>query len=236
MAPLRHRPKDAAADWHRRTGPLRVGAMIDDRYEVVELLSNGATADVCKVRHRVLGRQFALKVLRTECARDVEYSERLLREARALGALNHPNIVTITDCGRLPTGEPYFVMESVEGISLEDLMHLFEVAWRRNGFGHSADELQFREKAVSALARYWELDREREGEPVWFERGFAFKLGEHFVRGRVDRVDRLPDGSYELIDYKTGWAKTEQQLREDIQLSLYQMGAAIPPPRDASAR
>jgi DNA helicase-2/ATP-dependent DNA helicase PcrA len=111
------------------------------------------------------------------------------------------------------------------GGSLEDLMHLFEVAWRRNGFGHSADELQFREKAVSALARYWELDQDREGEPVWFERGFAFKLGEHFVRGRVDRIDRLPDGSYELIDYKTGWAKTEQQLREDVQLSLYQMGA-----------
>ena len=111
------------------------------------------------------------------------------------------------------------------GGSLEDLMHLFEVAWRRNGFGHSADELQFREKAVAALTRYWQLDREREGEPVWFERGFAFKLGEHFVRGRVDRVDRLPDGSYELIDYKTGWPKTEQQLREDIQLSLYQMGA-----------
>jgi DNA helicase-2/ATP-dependent DNA helicase PcrA len=111
------------------------------------------------------------------------------------------------------------------GGSLEDLMHLFEVAWRRNGFGHSADELQFREKAVAALARYWELDSEREGEPVWFERGFAFKLGEHFVRGRVDRIDRLPDGSYELIDYKTGWPKTEQQLREDVQLSLYQMGA-----------
>jgi DNA helicase-2/ATP-dependent DNA helicase PcrA len=111
------------------------------------------------------------------------------------------------------------------GGSLEDLMHLFEVAWRRCGFGHSADELQFREKAVASLARYWELDSEREGEPVWFERGFSFKLGEHLVRGRVDRVDRLPDGGYELIDYKTGWAKTEQQLREDIQLSLYQMGA-----------
>ena len=47
-----------------------------------------------------------------------------------------------------------------------------------------------------------------------FERGFAFKLGDHHVRGRVDRVDRLPDGGYELIDYKTGRAKTEKQLRE----------------------
>jgi DNA helicase-2/ATP-dependent DNA helicase PcrA len=111
------------------------------------------------------------------------------------------------------------------GGSLEDLMHLFEVAWRRNGFGHSADELQFREKAVAGLTRYWELDREREGEPVWFERGFAFKLGEHFVRGRVDRVDRLPDGSYELIDYKTGRPRSVAALKEDVQLSLYAVGA-----------
>jgi serine/threonine protein kinase len=122
VAPLRHRPKDAAADWHHRSGPLRVGEVIDGRYEVVEVLSNGATADVCKVQHRVLGRRFALKALRTECSRDVELSERLLREARALGSLNHPNIVTITDSGRLPSGEPYFVMEYVEGVSLDQLM------------------------------------------------------------------------------------------------------------------
>jgi serine/threonine-protein kinase len=102
---------------------LRVGEIIDDRYEVIEVLSNGATADVCKVRHRVLGRRFALKALRTECSRDVEFSERLLREARALAALEHPNIVTITDSGRLPSGEPYFVMEYVEGVSLDQLMH-----------------------------------------------------------------------------------------------------------------
>jgi DNA helicase-2/ATP-dependent DNA helicase PcrA len=111
------------------------------------------------------------------------------------------------------------------GHSLEDLMSLFEVSWRRNGFGDSNDDLQFREKAVAALKRYWELDRETAGEPVWFERSFSFKLGPHLLRGRVDRVDRLPDGSYELIDYKTGRAKTEAELRSDVQLSLYQMGA-----------
>ena len=111
------------------------------------------------------------------------------------------------------------------GDSLEHLMELFETAWRRSGFGTSNDDLQFREKAVVALRRYWEDDREREGEPAWFERSFSFKLGPHVLRGRVDRVDKLPDGSYELIDYKTGKAKTESELREDIQLSIYQMGA-----------
>ena len=109
--------------------------------------------------------------------------------------------------------------------SLEELLDLFDASWRRAGFGDSDDERQFRRRAVAALERYWELDRERDSEPVWFERSFSFKLGPHLLRGRVDRVDRRPDGSYELIDYKTGKAKTESDLREDVQLSLYQMGA-----------
>jgi DNA helicase II / ATP-dependent DNA helicase PcrA len=111
------------------------------------------------------------------------------------------------------------------GGPLSRLMELFEISWRRSGFGSSDDEQQFRERAALALERYWRLDRESDSEPVWFERSFSFKLGPHLLRGRVDRVDRHPDGTYELIDYKTGKSKTEEELREDVQLSLYQMGA-----------
>ena len=56
--------------------------------------------------------------------------------------------------------------------------------------------------------RYHERFQDEDGEPVWFERSFPFRLGPHLLRGRVDRVDRLPDGGYELIDYKTGRPKT----------------------------
>jgi DNA helicase-2/ATP-dependent DNA helicase PcrA len=112
-----------------------------------------------------------------------------------------------------------------EGGSLDHLMQLFEISWRRNGFGDSNDDLQFREKAVTALRTYWEADRSQDARPAWVERSFSFRLGPHLLRGRVDRVDRHPDGSYELIDYKTGRAKTAEDLRQDIQLSIYQMGA-----------
>ena len=60
---------------------------------------------------------------------------------------------------------------------------------------------------------------------MWFERPFTFKLGPHLLRGRVDRVDRLPGGEYELIDYKTGRPKSAGQLTDDVQLSLYAVGA-----------
>jgi len=109
--------------------------------------------------------------------------------------------------------------------SLAQMLGLLDAGWRRGGFGDTDPERQLRDKATAALKRYHERFGAEESEPVWFERPFAFKLGPHLLRGRVDRVDRLPGGGYELIDYKTGRPKTEAQLREDVQLSLYAVGA-----------
>jgi DNA helicase-2/ATP-dependent DNA helicase PcrA len=108
---------------------------------------------------------------------------------------------------------------------LRELNRLFEAGWRRTGFGSSDDELQYRERGREALRRYWERERAAEGEPVWLEKKFDFKVGPHHVRGRVDRVDRLPGGDYELIDYKTGERKSTEELNDDLQLALYRLAA-----------
>ncbi len=109
--------------------------------------------------------------------------------------------------------------------SLERLLAIFEAGWRRAGFGSSDDELQYRDRAVAALTRYHERHRASGSRPVWLERGFAFAIGPHHLRGRVDRVDRLPDGGYEVIDYKTGQPKGAAELEGDVQLALYRMAA-----------
>jgi DNA helicase-2/ATP-dependent DNA helicase PcrA len=111
------------------------------------------------------------------------------------------------------------------GGSLTDLLTLLETSWRRGGFGDSDEERQLHQKAVSSLTRYHERAQADGAQPVWFERQFSFKLGPHLVRGRVDRVDRLPSGEYELIDYKTGRPKSAEQLANDVQLSLYAIAA-----------
>ena len=133
--------------------------------------------------------------------------------------------------------ERYHTLTSPEGRSLRrpegetpspglpEMLGLLEAGWRRGGFGDSEEERQLRTKATQSLVRYHDRFQDEEGEPVWFERSFQFKLGPHVLRGRVDRVDRLPEGGYELIDYKTGRPKSAAQLREDVQLSLYAVGA-----------
>jgi DNA helicase-2/ATP-dependent DNA helicase PcrA len=107
--------------------------------------------------------------------------------------------------------------------SLDRLLALFEAGWRRTGFGSSDDELQYRDRAVAALARYHERHTHSDASPVWLERGFTFTIGPHQLRGRVDRVDRLPSGGYELIDYKTGELRSPPD--GDVQLALYRLGA-----------
>jgi DNA helicase-2/ATP-dependent DNA helicase PcrA len=108
---------------------------------------------------------------------------------------------------------------------LSELLAVLEQSWRRGGFGDSDEERQLRGKAAAALARYHERAQTDDAHPVWFERQFTFKLGAHLLRGRVDRVDRLSTGEYELIDYKTGRPKSAEQLSEDVQLSLYAVAA-----------
>jgi RecB family exonuclease len=117
---------------------------------------------------------------------------------------------------------------SEDGTTLAQMLELLEAVWRRSALGESPSELELMEKARTALTRYHARLDEASSEPVWFERAFAFRLGPHHLRGRVDRVDRLAAGSdaeYELIDYKTSRPKTAEQLTDDIQLSLYALAA-----------
>jgi DNA helicase II / ATP-dependent DNA helicase PcrA len=108
---------------------------------------------------------------------------------------------------------------------LNRLLSLFEAGWRRQGFGSSDDELQYRDRAVAALTRYHERHTRSESSPVWLERSFSFRIGPHQLRGRVDRVDQRPDGGYELIDYKTGERRSAVTTSDDVQIPLYRMGA-----------
>ncbi len=115
------------------------------------------------------------------------------------------------------------------GHTLAQMLGLLDTCWRRGGFGESEPvDRELLEKARAALTRYHARLESQDSQPVWFERQFHFRLGPHHLRGRVDRVDRLGDGEdpeYELIDYKTSRPKTAEQLREDIQLSLYALAA-----------
>lgn len=93
-------------------------------YRTLEWLGEGGMGTVYRVEHAVLGRQYALKVLRSKVIeRDATAAQRFVREARAAARVRHPNIVDVFDFDYLADGRPYFVMELCEGESLAALIN-----------------------------------------------------------------------------------------------------------------
>jgi tRNA A-37 threonylcarbamoyl transferase component Bud32 len=99
-----------------------IGAVIAGRFMIKRLLGEGAMGQVYLAEHIVLGRPFAVKVMKDKVARDKNLSERFRREAQIASRLEHPNIVFTADFGQMESGELYLVMEFIEGKSLGDLL------------------------------------------------------------------------------------------------------------------
>ncbi|MDR7280110.1 Stk1 family PASTA domain-containing Ser/Thr kinase [Catenuloplanes atrovinosus] len=100
--------------------------LLGGRYQVGELLGYGGMAEVHHGRDLRLGRDVAIKMLRTDLARDNTFQMRFSREAQNAAALNHPAIVAVYDTGEeiAPTGEklPFIVMEFVNGRTLKEVL------------------------------------------------------------------------------------------------------------------
>lgn len=102
-----------------RDGEFKPGELLPGtRYRVVGLLGAGGMGLVYDVEHVELGKRFVLKALLSDLAGRDDIVARLRNEQRALGRLQHPNIVAVTDAGVTSTSLPFFVMERLEGETL----------------------------------------------------------------------------------------------------------------------
>ena len=105
---------------------MTAGRLLGGRYQVGEVLGYGGMAEVHRGRDLRLGRDVAIKLLRTDLARDETFQIRFRREAQNAASLNHPAIVAVYDTGEetAPTGEtiPYIVMEFVSGRTLKEVL------------------------------------------------------------------------------------------------------------------
>lgn len=96
-----------------------VGKVIDNRYEILEMIGSGGMATVYKAKCRVLNRNVAIKVLKDSLKFDTEVVRRFNTESRAAARLSHPNIVQVYDVGESDSLD-YIVMELVEGTTLSE--------------------------------------------------------------------------------------------------------------------
>ena len=98
-----------------------IGKMLDDRYEILELIGSGGMANVYKARCHRLNRLVAIKILKSDLADNVDFRRRFHDESQAVAQLSHANIVSVYDVSTNPDRE-YIVMELIDGITLKQYM------------------------------------------------------------------------------------------------------------------
>ncbi|HEY9868062.1 MAG TPA: serine/threonine-protein kinase [Candidatus Obscuribacterales bacterium] len=99
-----------------------VGTRLSDRYEIQSVLGRGGMGVVYKARHEHLDRVVAIKMLHRHLVSDAEALKRFHREAKAVSRVKHPHSVRLYDFGISTSGQPYIVMDYIEGISLKRVL------------------------------------------------------------------------------------------------------------------
>jgi len=108
-------------------------------------------------------------------------------------------------------------------VTLDEAYKIFDDAWIDEWYESRARHDEYKNKGRGAIKNFWQACRESPPELFGVEIPFTLVLGIHSLKGKVDRVDKLPDGSVVVYDYKTGAAKEELSAEDKEQLHLYQL-------------
>ncbi|MCK5510371.1 ATP-dependent helicase [Candidatus Parcubacteria bacterium] len=111
--------------------------------------------------------------------------------------------------------------KAVKKMDYKDLINAFVANWQNDGYKDKENREKYKKRGREMLKKTFEFyDREGWPEVAFIEKSFIMKLGDYIFKGAIDRVDKLADGTYEIIDYKTGEPKKKPDKR---QLILYKI-------------
>jgi len=112
-------------------------------------------------------------------------------------------------------------------VTVEELLKIFESSWIDDWYDDKKHKEEYLEKGKKCLRVYFESVKDNLPVPLYLEKGFNLKIGNYTFGGKIDRIDERPDGTVEIIDYKTGKSREEDKVDKD-QLLIYQLAAVNP--------
>lgn len=165
------------------TNDKYIGKMLDDRYEILEVIGEGGMAIVYRALDHRLNRDVAVKIMRDEMAADEEFRRRFCTESHAVAMLSHPNIVAVYDVSHNDNVE-YIVMELVDGITLKRYIERKGVvAWK--------EVVHFTKQISKALAHAHErgiIHRDIKPQNIMLLRDGTIKVGDFGIAALENEV------------------------------------------------
>ena len=106
-----------------------IGKMLDDRYEILELIGSGGMANVYKARCHRLNRLVAIKILKSDLADNADFRRRFHDESQAVAQLSHANIVSVYDVSTNPDREYIVMVNIIVGVDGPDFEKAIRVLY-----------------------------------------------------------------------------------------------------------
>lgn len=160
-----------------------IGKMLDDRYEILEIIGEGGMAVVYKALCHRLNRYVAVKIMREDMAADEEFRRRFCAESHAVAMLSNPNIVAVYDVSHSDAIE-YIVMELVEGITLKQYME-------KRGALSWKEALHFSKQIARALAHAHErgiIHRDIKPQNIMLLKDGTIKVGDFGIAALENEI------------------------------------------------
>jgi DNA helicase-2/ATP-dependent DNA helicase PcrA len=137
------------------------------------------------------------------------------------------------DCGAVRQGDLFSVAEhntqnrtpNTFRVTLDEALKIYEERWIDEWYPNRKEHDTYKKEGRDAVRRMWEKWNENPPAIKALEQQFDWRLGEHSIKGSVDRIDELLGGGYVIYDYKTGTPKSSEDLekKDKEQLWIYQM-------------
>jgi len=209
---------------------LEIGTEVGP-YIIQGVLGRGGMGIVYRAEHRLLGREFAVKVLRRRLMKeDPDAVARFMREARAAARVRHPGIVDVSDVNNLPDGRPYLVMEILDGVEVGQMVET-------GGAFAPARVVHIIRQVARALAAAHEsgvVHRDMSSSNVFLTRGDEGDVAKIVDFGaahllRAPKHEEVPDGPPGIV-LGTPWYMAPEQARGypcDERTDLYSLGVVM---------
>ena len=206
-----------------------IGRLLDNRYEILEIIGTGGMAVVYKARCHRLNRLVAIKILKDEFARDEEFRRRFHAEGEAVAMLSHPNIVQVYDVSTSDNAN-FIVMELIDGITLKQYME-------KKGVLNWKETLHFGIQIAKALEHAHGrsiVHRDIKPHNVMVLKNGSVKVTDFGIARVMSKSNTLTKEALGSVHYispeqaKGGWVDNRSDLYS-LGVVMYEMMAGRPP-------
>lgn len=197
-----------------------IGRMLDDRYEILELIGSGGMANVYKARCHRLNRLVAVKILKSDLADNADFRRRFRDESRAVAQLSHANIVSVYDVSTSGETE-YIVMELIDGITLKQYME-------RRGRMDWRESLHFISQIMRGLSHAHSrgiIHRDIKPQNIMVLRDGSVKVADFGIACLADSAQTLTQEALGSVHYIS--PEQARDDRPDARSDIYSSGVVL---------